>query len=110
MSKRSLQIVPGFLGAIPVLTGLIGMSGVRDPIYASARLAADSLLDSNLRFFSGLWLGLGLALLLAHPKNREADGLVSGYLDHDFSRWRRAAPFHVVSSAATGPIRGLYDP
>jgi hypothetical protein len=68
MSKRSLQIVTGFLGAIPVLTGLIGMSGVRDPIYASARLAADSLLDSNLRFFSGLWLVLGLALYWLIPR------------------------------------------
>ena len=57
----------GLLAVIPVLTGLIGMSGISDPIYASARPAADPLLDSNLRFFSGLWLGLGLALYWLIP-------------------------------------------
>ena len=68
MSKRSLQIATAVLAAIPVLTGIIGMSGVSDPVYASPSLPTNILLDSNLRFFSGVWLGLGLALYWLIPK------------------------------------------
>jgi Domain of unknown function (DUF4345) len=68
MSKRSLQIATAVLAAIPVLTGIIGMSGVSDPVYASLSLPTNTLLDSNLRFFSGVWLGSGLALYWLIPK------------------------------------------
>jgi uncharacterized protein DUF4345 len=68
MSKRSLQIATGVLGTIPVVTGVIGMSGLSDPIYASVGLPANAMLDSNLRFLSGVWLGLGLALYWLIPK------------------------------------------
>ena len=68
MERRALQIVTAFLGLVPVATGLIGMSGISDPIYASLGLPANALLDSNLRFFAGVWLGLGLAILWLVPK------------------------------------------
>jgi Domain of unknown function (DUF4345) len=61
MSKRALQIAMIILGAIPVITGILTMFGVDDPLYASAGLPRDALLDSNLRFFGGVWFGLGLA-------------------------------------------------
>ena len=67
MSKRGLQVALAVLGAIPVLTGIIGMFGLSDPIYASAGIPANALLDSNLRFFGGIWLGLGLSLYLLIP-------------------------------------------
>jgi Domain of unknown function (DUF4345) len=66
--KRALQIVTGVLGLVPIVTGLIGMSGTSDPIYAAAGLAPLPLLDSNLRFFAGVWFGLGLAILWLVPK------------------------------------------
>jgi Domain of unknown function (DUF4345) len=56
------------LGVIPIVTGLIGMLGLSDPIYASAGLPANVLLDSNLRFFGGVWLGLGIAMFWLIPK------------------------------------------
>ena len=62
MSKLSLQIATGVLGVIPIVTGLIGMSGLGDPLYAAAGVPPNVLLDSNLLFCSGVWLGLGLAL------------------------------------------------
>ena len=62
MSKRALQISMTLLGAIPVITGILTMFGLSDPLYASAHLAANSLLDSNLRFFGDTWFGLGLAV------------------------------------------------
>ncbi len=67
MSKTLLQIATAILGLVPLVTGVIGMRGVADPLYASAGLPALPLLDSNLRFFGGVWLGLGLAMLWLVP-------------------------------------------
>lgn len=61
MNKKPLQITMLLLGAIPVITGILTMFGLNDPIYVSAGLPRNPLLDSNLRFFGGVWLGLGLA-------------------------------------------------
>ena len=62
MNKHALQITMAVLGAIPVITGILTMFGMSDPLYASAHLTQNALLDSNLRFFGGTWLGLGLAV------------------------------------------------
>ena len=62
MNKRGLQIATALLGVIPVVTGIITMFGLSDPLYASAGIPANATLDSNLRFFGGVWLGLGLSL------------------------------------------------
>jgi hypothetical protein len=43
------------------------MLGIYDPIYASAGVPHFPLLDSNLRFFGGVWLGLGVAILWLVP-------------------------------------------
>ena len=67
MSKRGLQIAMALLAAIPVLTGIIAMLGLSDPLYASAGIPSNAMLDSNLRFFGGIWLGLGLSLYLLIP-------------------------------------------
>lgn len=68
MHKRPLQIATAILGAVPVLTGAVGLMGLSDPIYASAEIPAQALLDSNLRFLSGIWLGLGLAVFWLIPR------------------------------------------
>ena len=68
MSRRTLQITSGLLGVIPVVTGALTMMGLADPIYATAGLPAHALLDSNLRFFGGLWLVSGLALFWLIPR------------------------------------------
>jgi hypothetical protein len=62
MNKFNLQIVMGLLGIIPVATGLLGMMGVHDPVYVAAGVPPIVLLDTNLRFYSGIWVGVGLAL------------------------------------------------
>ena len=67
MSKRALQIVMGLLAFIPVATGLLGLLGVKDPFYVAAGVPRIVILDSNLRFYSGVWLGLGLALYRMIP-------------------------------------------
>jgi Domain of unknown function (DUF4345) len=67
MRKSRLQFASALLGAIPIMTGIIGMFGINDPLYASAGLPPSALLDSNLRFFSGVWLGLGVAMYWIIP-------------------------------------------
>jgi hypothetical protein len=62
MNKRPLQIVSALMGAVPVVTGIVQMMGVHDPLYASLHLPEDATLDSNMRFLAGVWLGLGLGL------------------------------------------------
>jgi len=67
MSKRPLQITMAVLGAIPLITGILTMLGLGDPIYASTQIPQNALLDSNLRFFGGLWLGVGIAVYWLIP-------------------------------------------
>jgi hypothetical protein len=67
MSRSALQIVSAILALVPVVTGVIGLRGINDPVYAPVSSPHAILLDTNLRFFSGLWLGLGLAYLWLIP-------------------------------------------
>lgn len=62
MKKFKLQFATVLLGTIPVATGLLGMMGVHDPVYVAAGVPPIVLLDTNLRFYSGVWVGVGLAL------------------------------------------------
>ncbi len=68
VSRRNLQVATALLGVIPVVTGVLTMMGLHDPIYAGAGLPAHALLDSNLRFLGGLWLVLGLSLYSMIPR------------------------------------------
>jgi hypothetical protein len=67
-SKRLLQITLGLLATAPLFTGLIGLLGIDNPIYATNPLPVNVLLDSNLRFLNGLSVGLGLALYWIIPE------------------------------------------
>jgi hypothetical protein len=62
MTKKNLQIITFILALVPTITGIIGFLGINDPIYGETSKMKNILLDSNLRFFSGVWLGLGIAL------------------------------------------------
>lgn len=66
-SRRRLQAGTAILASVPITTGLIGFAGLADPLYGTTHSTAAVLLDSNLRFFAGLWLGLGLAVAWLVP-------------------------------------------
>jgi hypothetical protein len=68
MSKTGLQVATAILGLIPIATGIIGLFGLADPLYVSAGIPAIPVLDSNLRFFAGVWFGLGIAMLWLVPR------------------------------------------
>jgi hypothetical protein len=67
MSRLLLQICTAVLALVPIFTGIITMLGVRDPLYRPLHLPEVPVLDSNLRFLGGVWLGLGLAMLWTVP-------------------------------------------
>ena len=53
MNKRWLQVAMAILGIIPIATGIVGLFGLSDPIFANAGIPANAILDSNLRFLPG---------------------------------------------------------
>lgn len=67
MSRFPLQVCTVVLSIIPIVTGVVTLLGIRDPIYRPLGLPAAPILDSNLRFFGGVWLGVGLAMLWLVP-------------------------------------------
>jgi hypothetical protein len=67
MSRRILQVVTAILALIPIITGIVAMTGIDDPLYVSLGMPRSPVLDSNLRFFAWVWLGLGIALLWLIP-------------------------------------------
>lgn len=79
MSRVLLQICTVVLSLVPIFTGMISMLGVRDPLYSPLHLPQVPVLDSNLRFFGGVWLGLGLAMLWTVP-SIEQEGTLFGWL------------------------------
>jgi len=67
MSRLALQRVTTGLALIPIGTGVLGLLGL-DPLYVRFGVIPNTVLDSNLRFFSGFWLGGGLAMLWLVPR------------------------------------------
>ena len=59
-SKKLLQISLGISALAPILTGLLGMAGIDNPIYMHFEKPRGLLLDSNLRFLNGLSVAIGI--------------------------------------------------
>lgn len=68
MSRRALQICTAVLGLVPIGSGLLGLMGLRDPLYVRYGVVPNVVLDSNLRFLSGVWLAAGLVILSIVPR------------------------------------------
>jgi hypothetical protein len=64
MSRKVLQLCLVILGLVPVITGILGLFGIDDPLYASLNLPHSPVLDSNVRFYSGVWFLLGITVLI----------------------------------------------
>lgn len=67
MSRFLLQVATAVLSLTPIATGVVTLLGIKDPIYRPLALPPAPILDSNLRFFGGVWLGVGLAMLWLVP-------------------------------------------
>jgi hypothetical protein len=66
MGKLVLQVLTALVGLLTlVLSGMSLALGTRSPIYSDVAMPVSPILDSNLRFFGGLGIGLGGMLLLS---------------------------------------------
>jgi hypothetical protein len=61
--KRRLQWVTGFLSLFPLLSGILGLTGIDNPLYRT-ELHDDIILDSNLRFLNAMSVGVAVSLYL----------------------------------------------
>ena len=84
MKKTMLQAVLAVIGLVAVITGFLGLkSGMADPFYEislNKYTSGNIILDSNLRYFSGLWLGLGIVIFWIIPsieKNKSVFIMIS---------------------------------
>ena len=64
MSRKIFRVFLVILGFVPTVTGILSMMGIHDPLFADLNLPASALLDSDLRFLGGVWLGLGITVLV----------------------------------------------
>ena len=64
MSRKIFRVLLVILGFVPTVTGMLSMMGIHDPLFADLNLPASALLDSDLRFLGGVWLGLGITVLV----------------------------------------------
>lgn len=68
MSRRLLQIVNALIAILTIVLATMSLLfGVKSPVYEAATIPEIPVLDSNLRFFGGLGLGIGLILLWITP-------------------------------------------
>lgn len=68
MSRKILQIILAMIALLAIITGLAGIiTGITNEFYSVSNVKSNILLDSNLRYFSGLWLGLGLIIFWIIP-------------------------------------------
>ena len=65
-SKKALQAVIGILAVAPLVSGLIGLSGIRNPLFTEA-LPADLVLDSNLRFLNAMSVAVAVSFYCVIP-------------------------------------------
>lgn len=76
MNRTALQLLNALVALATVaLAGMQLTLGVNSPVYDSLALPAAPSLDSNLRFFGGMGLGLGLLLLWVVPRIESRTGL-----------------------------------
>jgi len=68
MNRRALQAFTLLVGLATIGLGSVQLLfGVDSPVYAGADVPHSPILDSNLRFFGGMALGLGLVLVWIVP-------------------------------------------
>lgn len=72
MNKRILQLILAVIGMIPIVTGLLGLipPGIEGKLYhidLNNSIQGNVILDSNYRYFSGLWFALGVVMFSIIP-------------------------------------------
>ena len=64
--RKTLQVVTGILAIAPLSAGLIGLSGIYNPLFLE-RLPENPVLDSNLRFLNAMSVAVALSFYFIIP-------------------------------------------
>lgn len=64
--RKVLQYLIGILAAAPLLSGIIGLAGIYNPLFAG-RLPINLILDSNLRFLNAMSIAVALSFYFIIP-------------------------------------------
>ena len=64
--RKALQIVMGILAVAPLLSGLLGLLGIYNPLF-SEKLPENLVLDSNLRFLNAMSIAVALSFYFIIP-------------------------------------------
>lgn len=71
MGRRILQVILTIIGLILIITGFLGVIyGITDDFYGisiNSHIQGHIILDSNLRFYGGLSIGLGIIIFWIIP-------------------------------------------
>ena len=65
-SRRSLQIVMGTLATAPLLSGIVGLAGIYNPMFGG-NLPVNLILDSNLRFLNATSVAVAISIYFLLP-------------------------------------------
>jgi hypothetical protein len=106
MNRRLLQVVTAVLGIIPLATGLLGLTGVNDPLYAPVSTPHRIVLDTNLGFFSGAGTRPGAAV--DRSIDRAEDKRLSRVVGDAVRGWDRQAALDRLYGHSAHPVHLLH--
>jgi len=67
--RLALRLLTTGLGLVAIAIGLFGLVfGMKNPAFGVSAVAAPAMLDTALRYYAGLWLGVGLCSLWVAPR------------------------------------------
>jgi hypothetical protein len=64
--RRGLQACLGVLAFAPLLSGILGLKGIYNPLFSGFK-GTDMVLDSNLRFLNGMSIALSVSVYVIIP-------------------------------------------
>jgi len=64
--RKALQWVIGILATAPLVSGMVGLTGIFNPMFLE-NLPENTLLDSNLRFLNAMAVGIALSFYAIIP-------------------------------------------
>jgi hypothetical protein len=98
------------IGLAPLVMGFLGFyNGARGPLYTDATTCLSILLDSNLRYFHGLWLGTGFVTYWLIPRiERETTLFRAVWLMVFFGALGRIVSMLTVGLPANRTFLGLF--
>lgn len=100
VSKHIMQLIFVLIGILAIYTAYLGFAYGAVNWYYGFPVGQEYskgflMLDSNLRFYSGLWLGVGIIMLWMIPRIDKDKDMLRVIAILFFSWWNRALNIHI---------------